>query len=278
KLGHDGKHCSLGCESQSQDHQYGEWLRAGSVSKGTSNEIKGGGSRSKETLSGRDTGIRSQSSAEDLDLSGQRRNDIQKIGGICNLENMEVIRKERHDGGSEAHAQKMWRTNEEGVISVGQTIKPNNAEIEVTSPLKTKIKDDSKENGEVELGLSKGKIGTTKGKWKKIAREIGKAHDVIMKSQELSVGMKRIENMDIWQKMKIQNNRKALNAMVLQDRNGMIGKEIKRLRSEINDLLDSYGTKKVKSTVVWARGSQYKVLSFKSHSNEKEKHDYKAIG
>ena len=37
----------------------------------------------------------------------------------------------------------------------------------------------------------------------------------------------------------IQNKRKELNALVLQDRNGVMGKEINRLRSEINDLLDS---------------------------------------
>ena len=37
----------------------------------------------------------------------------------------------------------------------------------------------------------------------------------------------------------IHNKRKALNAMVLQDRNGMMGKEINRMKSEINDLLDS---------------------------------------
>ena len=36
----------------------------------------------------------------------------------------------------------------------------------------------------------------------------------------------------------IQNKRKALNALVLQDRNGSMGKEINRFRREINDLLD----------------------------------------
>ena len=36
----------------------------------------------------------------------------------------------------------------------------------------------------------------------------------------------------------IQNKQKELNALVLQDRNGVMGKEINRLRSEINDLLD----------------------------------------
>ena len=96
----------------------------------------------------------------------------------------------------ESLVKELFRTNEEGVISVGQTIKPNNEEIEVTSPLKTKIKDDCKENGEVKLRLSKGKIGPSKGKWKKISREIGKAHNVSMKPQELSVGMKRTENTD----------------------------------------------------------------------------------
>ena len=36
----------------------------------------------------------------------------------------------------------------------------------------------------------------------------------------------------------IQNKQKELSALVLQDRNGVMGKEINRLRSEINDLLD----------------------------------------
>ena len=36
----------------------------------------------------------------------------------------------------------------------------------------------------------------------------------------------------------IQNKRKALNALVLQDSNSSMGKEINRLRKEINDLLD----------------------------------------
>lgn len=67
---------------------------------------------------------------------------------------------------------------------MSQAKKPSNEELEVTSPLKTKIKDYSKENGEGELGLSEGKIRPSKGKWKKIARKIGKAHDISMKVQE----------------------------------------------------------------------------------------------
>lgn len=51
---------------------------------------------------------------------------------------------------------------------MSQAKKPSNEELEVTSPLKTKIKDYSKENGEGELGLSKGKIRPSKGKWKRL--------------------------------------------------------------------------------------------------------------
>ena len=115
KLGHDGKHCSKVCESQLQDRQYGEWLRAGNVAKGISEEIRGGGRRSKETLSSGDSGMRSQSLAEDVDISDQSGLGFQKFGGTCNFENREVMMKERHDGGSEAHAasyQSRWDSSE----------------------------------------------------------------------------------------------------------------------------------------------------------------------
>ena len=36
----------------------------------------------------------------------------------------------------------------------------------------------------------------------------------------------------------IQSKRKALNELTLQDRDGVLGKEINSLRKEINDLLD----------------------------------------
>ena len=64
------------------DWQYGEWLRAGGVSKGINEEIKGLGSRIQEPLSSGDTGARSQSTEEDLDCSVQGRNrENQKLGG-----------------------------------------------------------------------------------------------------------------------------------------------------------------------------------------------------
>lgn len=117
----------MGCESQSQDRQYGEWLRAESVSKGTSEEIRGDGRRNKETLSGGDTRMRSQSLAEDANLTGQSRNGIQKIGRICNFQNREVIMKGRHDGGSEAHAasyQSTWDNSEKVELELGSNKEP----------------------------------------------------------------------------------------------------------------------------------------------------------
>ena len=54
-------------EGQPLDRQYGEWLRAGGVSKGINEEIKSLGSRIQEPLSGGDTGARSQFTEEDLD-------------------------------------------------------------------------------------------------------------------------------------------------------------------------------------------------------------------
>ena len=50
----------------------------------------------------------------------------------------------------------------------------------------------------------------------------------------------------------IQSKRKALNALILQDRDGIMGKEINRLRREINDLLDCEETLwHQRSRVLW---------------------------
>ena len=58
KLGHDDKHCTMVSEGYPLDWQYGEWLRAGGVSKGINEEIKGLGSRIQEPLSGGGTSAR----------------------------------------------------------------------------------------------------------------------------------------------------------------------------------------------------------------------------
>lgn len=55
---------------------------------------------------------------------------------------------------------------------------------------------ENNERRELEIGLSKEKNGAGKGKWKNIAREVGKAHEASIEIQEIIVGMKRIENTD----------------------------------------------------------------------------------
>ena len=49
KIGHDKKHCGMVMEKQFIERQYGEWLRAGSISKGTNEGSRGSSSSSHET-------------------------------------------------------------------------------------------------------------------------------------------------------------------------------------------------------------------------------------
>ena len=90
------------------DRQYGEWLRAGGVSKGINEEIKGLGSRIQEPLNSGDTGARSQSMAEDLDCSVQGRNgENQKLGGSSTIEDKEKTRMKRQEGGVRSTSSKL---------------------------------------------------------------------------------------------------------------------------------------------------------------------------
>ena len=52
KIGHDEKHCGMVMEKQFIERQYGEWLRAGSISKGTNEGSRGSSSSSHERGSG----------------------------------------------------------------------------------------------------------------------------------------------------------------------------------------------------------------------------------
>lgn len=113
KLGHDDKHCIMVSEGRPLDCQYGKWLRAGGVSKGLNEEIKGLGSRFQEPLSGGDTGARSQSTAEDLDRSVQSRNgESQNLGRSNTIEDREKTRKKRQEGGwGQKHKQQAIRVD-----------------------------------------------------------------------------------------------------------------------------------------------------------------------
>ena len=210
KLGHDDKHCTLVNEGQPLDRQYREWLRAGGVSKGINEEIKGLGSRIQEPLNSGDTGARSQSMAEDLDCSVQGRNgENQKLGGSNTIEDKEKKRMKRQEEGLEALAvsyqsrwdssgkvehvrhellnnigareghmqdreglaRELFKSNGEVVRGMGQTKKPNSEDHVVTSPLKTKTTDECRGNGEVVLGPNKENLEPRKGKLKEIENE-----------------------------------------------------------------------------------------------------------
>ena len=77
---------------------------------------------------------------------------------------------------------------------MGRSIKPNNEEQEVTSPLKPKPNKENEESGAVLVDLSKRKEGAGKVNIKKSTREVGKAQSASMKTQEILVGTKGREN------------------------------------------------------------------------------------
>uniref|UniRef100_A0A7N2LHY1 Uncharacterized protein n=1 Tax=Quercus lobata TaxID=97700 RepID=A0A7N2LHY1_QUELO len=58
---HDEKHCGLVMEKQPIEKQYGDWLRAGSISKGTNEGSRGSGSSSHETKNDGSRGSGSES-------------------------------------------------------------------------------------------------------------------------------------------------------------------------------------------------------------------------
>ena len=43
KIGHDEKHCGVVIEKQSMEKQYGDWLRTGSMSKGSNEGLRESG-------------------------------------------------------------------------------------------------------------------------------------------------------------------------------------------------------------------------------------------
>ena len=89
---------------------------------------------------------------------------------------------------------KLFKNNEEGLSIVGQSMKPNKDEQEVTSPLKPMMNKENNESKDVLVSPSKGKCGVSKGNLKMIAREVREAQEASMKTQEVIVGTKRCEN------------------------------------------------------------------------------------
>ena len=76
----------------------------------------------------------------------------------------------------------LFKLNDDELSQMGRSIKPNNEEQEVTSPLKPKPNKENEESGAVLVSPSKGKEGAGKVNIKKFAREVGKAQSAGMKT------------------------------------------------------------------------------------------------
>ena len=132
KIGHDEKHCGMLLEKQPIEKQYGDWLRAGSSSKGlnegsrgsgsssyeTKNDgSRGSGSRSHEPTKNKEAGKMSQATVGEVAVSVQSRNErSSSLGGKVSLEGrekFEFLEKKRHETRTEIGAasyQKGWDT------------------------------------------------------------------------------------------------------------------------------------------------------------------------
>lgn len=75
----------------------------------------------------------------------------------------------------------------------------------------------------------------------------------------------------------IQNKRKTLGEMVLRDRNGRLGREINKLRKEINDLLDSEEIMWQRAKVQWLTLGDHNTKFFHSKASKRKKNTISRI-
>nr|POE92087.1 uncharacterized protein CFP56_29631 [Quercus suber] len=194
KIDHDEKHCGMEIEKQPLERQYGEWLRAGGVSKGANEGAKAPGSSKHEQRSGG-----GQNSLEDREKFEKRghdgKSDVCVASYQSRWDNNETEKHELSKNKGPRSSQKvtkgvtrgslvkeLFESNEDELDLMGRSLKPNIEEQEVTSPLKPKPNKENEECGAVLVGLSKRKDGVGKVNIKKSAREVGKAHSASMKN------------------------------------------------------------------------------------------------
>ena len=97
-------------------------------------------------------------------------------------------------GTKQVLVKKLFKMNEDALSSVGQSQKPNEEAPDVTSPNKSKLKTkEDKVCNISNLDSVKDKKAQSKGKWRKIAREMGKAQNQMSFTQTPSIGIKREE-------------------------------------------------------------------------------------
>lgn len=245
KMGHDEKYCGTEIERQPLERQYGEWMSVGGSPKGTNEGSKAIGSSSHEQRSRGESGKKSYATVGELVAFVQDDNGGSgSLGGQDSLDEREKFEKRRHDVKSdvctvsyqsgwdnlevEKHelsrnkgsgssqkvtkrglVKELFKSNEDELSLMGQSIKPNIGEQEVTNPFKPKLNKENEESGAMLVGPSKGKGRVGKVNIKRSAREVGKAQSVGMNTQEILVGTKRCENIEVLQQVKGGSKRKA---------------------------------------------------------------------
>ena len=230
-IGHDEKHCSVSHMESVNERQYGEWLRAGSVVRsgnekgngwddGRSNKVKGDRSSSQHvsmveisgpSVSSKDDSANVRNSSSELigkkavsfetltkdpiskrsvgdSLNGWDKNDGATHGLLAGQE----VRLEENQtniglaGGLSKPGENAKSANT--LCSSG----PCSERFDEPSPNKA-INKTNKESHQSRLGLNSGAINEPifRGKWKKFAREKGKAHEEDLGLKGPAVGNKR---------------------------------------------------------------------------------------
>ena len=190
KIGHDDKHCGIEIEKQPSERQYGEWMRAGGASKGTTEGSKGAGSSSYQQRSGDVSGEMAQTTVGKVVVSGQDdvKSDVCAASYQSRWDNNEA---EKHEFSKcLGHrsplkptikvtrgelVKELFNTNENFLPLMGRSLKPNNEGQEATISPQSKPNKDKEECEAVFIGPSKKKKGPGKVNIKKSAREMGKA-------------------------------------------------------------------------------------------------------
>ena len=230
-LGHDEKHCHVSSIEGVIERQYGDWLRAGGVVRNGNDKGKGVNEGSSEGVAVDRNYSRPGSSvanpgpsalSKDCGVGGWDSNSGLTKGKAVNSANLSkdlnpilsvgdgLTRWDKADGavcGLQVEQKTQLEGNGTCWSLVGEQLKPGdearsdyfkkdgpcNIEPEMASPVKANkeaIKDPSLNGLGPNLEAEKEPI--SKGKWKKIAREKGKAQEVDMKLNGPEVGNKRV--------------------------------------------------------------------------------------
>ena len=224
-LGHDNRHCHVSVEEQGKNSQYGEWLKAGNVFKGGPDKVRSSTSYGKESNKAENNGGRVQTasgngenSSPNQSQTGGKEAKLQKesqVSGNADTEmsdplpadnpgrwdriekeGQDLRKKEGNSKGEVGTKQELVREDvtkkEDALLSVGRNLKPNEDSQELTSPNKSMIRiKENKVSNSSDLDSVNFEKAHSKGKLKKIARELGKTQSLMPCAQASLVGKKR---------------------------------------------------------------------------------------